>query len=57
MHIVYTKDHLDDLSIDGDSIQIDPGELRWRWMDWIHLDQDRGQWRALVDVVMKLRGP
>jgi hypothetical protein len=24
-------------------------------MDWIHLDQDRGQWRALVNTAMNLR--
>jgi hypothetical protein len=24
-------------------------------MDWIDLDQDRDQWRALVNTVMKLR--
>jgi hypothetical protein len=26
-------------------------------MNWIHLAQDRGQWRALVYTVMKLRVP
>jgi hypothetical protein len=25
--------------------------------DWIHLDQDRDQWRAIVNTVMKLRIP
>jgi hypothetical protein len=24
-------------------------------MDWIHLTQDRGQWRALVNTVMNVR--
>jgi hypothetical protein len=26
-------------------------------MDWIHLAQDRGQWRALVTTVTNLRVP
>jgi hypothetical protein len=26
-------------------------------MDWIHLAQDSNQWRALVNMVMKLRVP
>jgi len=37
--------------------------LRWifrkwdRGMDWIDLAQDRGRWRALVNVVMNIRVP
>jgi hypothetical protein len=27
-------------------------EIGWGGMDWIHLAQDRGQWRALVNMVM-----
>jgi hypothetical protein len=30
---------------------------RWSGMDWIDLDQDRDQWRALVDLVMNLQVP
>jgi hypothetical protein len=32
-------------------------KLQWGAMDWIHLAQDRDQWRALVDTVMNLRVP
>jgi hypothetical protein len=32
-------------------------ERGWGGMDWINLHQNRGQWRALVNTVMKLRVP
>jgi hypothetical protein len=38
-----------------DNIKIDLREIGWGGMDWIHLAQDRDQWRALVNTVMKLR--
>jgi hypothetical protein len=28
---------------------------RWEGVDWIHLAQDRGQWRAVVDTVTNLQ--
>jgi hypothetical protein len=40
-----------------DSIKIDLREIGWNGMDWIDLAQDRDQWRALVNTVMKLRVP
>jgi hypothetical protein len=37
------------------SIKMDLREIGWDGMDWIDLDQDRDQWRALVSAVMNLR--
>jgi hypothetical protein len=36
---------------------MDLREIREGGMDWIDLAQDRDQWRALVNTVMKLRVP
>jgi hypothetical protein len=33
------------------------GILGWDGMDWIDLAQDRDQWMALVNTVMKLQVP
>jgi hypothetical protein len=40
-----------------DNIKIDLRETQWDGMDWIDLAQDRDQCRALVNMVMNLRGP
>jgi hypothetical protein len=40
-----------------DNIKIDPREIGWDGMDWVHLAQDRDQWRALVNTAMNLRVP
>jgi hypothetical protein len=40
-----------------DSITMDLREGGWSGMDWIDMPQDRDQWRALVNTVMKLRVP
>jgi hypothetical protein len=40
-----------------DNIKMDPREIGWDGMDWIDLDQDRDQWMALVNTVMKFRVP
>jgi hypothetical protein len=40
-----------------DNIKMDVRDIGWDGMDWIDLAQDRDQWRALVNPVMKLRVP
>jgi hypothetical protein len=40
-----------------DNIKMDLREIGWDGMDWIDLDEDRDQWRALVNTVMNLRVP
>jgi hypothetical protein len=38
-----------------DGIRMDLREIGLGGVDWIRLAQDRGQWRAVVSVVMNLR--
>jgi hypothetical protein len=40
-----------------DNHRIDLREIEWGDVNWIHLDQDRDQWRALVNTVMNLPVP
>jgi len=40
-----------------DNIKTDFQKVRCGVMDWIELAQDRGRWRALVNVVMNLWVP
>jgi hypothetical protein len=37
-----------------DNIRMDLREIGWEGVDWIHLAQDRDQWRAVVYTVMNL---
>jgi hypothetical protein len=32
-------------------------EIEWDGMEWLHLAQDRDQWRALVNTIMNLWVP
>jgi hypothetical protein len=36
---------------------MDLRDIGWSGMDWIDLDQDRDQWRDLVNIVMNLWVP
>jgi hypothetical protein len=40
-----------------DNIKMNLREIEWGGMDWIDLAQDREQWRALFNTVMKLTVP
>jgi hypothetical protein len=40
-----------------DNTKMDLRVTGWGGMDWIDLDQGRGQWRAIVNTVMNLRIP
>jgi alpha-glucosidase (family GH31 glycosyl hydrolase) len=47
------RDLLEDQGVDG--IRMDLREMGWRGMEWIQLAQDRGRWRAVVNMVRNLR--
>jgi hypothetical protein len=40
-----------------DNTKMDLREIGWGGMDWIDLAQDRGQWRALLNMVMNISVP
>jgi len=40
-----------------DNIRLGLQEMGWEGVDWIHLAQDRDQWRTVVNTVMYLRDP
>jgi hypothetical protein len=40
-----------------DNIEMDFREIGWDVVEWVHVAQDRDQWRALVNTVLNLRVP
>jgi hypothetical protein len=38
-----------------DNITMNLREIGWEAEEWVHLAQDRDQWRAVVNTVMNLR--
>jgi hypothetical protein len=52
------KNHLEKIEVRWeDNIRMDLREKGWEHVAWMHLDQDRDQWRAVVNTVMNLRVP
>jgi hypothetical protein len=45
------REHSEDLRVDGKIT------LGWKVAEWMHLAQDRDQWRALANTVMNIRVP
>jgi hypothetical protein len=41
--------------IRGDGIRICLGKIGWESVEWIQLAQDKGRWRAFVNMVMNQR--
>jgi len=41
----------------ANNIRMDLREIGWEFVDWMHLTQDRDQWRDLVNIIMNLRVP
>jgi hypothetical protein len=41
----------------GNNIRIDPREIGWISMDWMHLAEDVNHWWSLVNAIMNLRAP
>jgi hypothetical protein len=41
----------------GVLIRMELREIEWEGVDWMHLAQDRDQWRTVVNTVMKLQFP
>jgi hypothetical protein len=64
VHIAYwwesqDRDHWEDQDVCWWTIlsKMDVREIGWYGMDWTDVAQDRNQWRALVNTVLKFRVP
>jgi len=40
-----------------DKINVHLQEIEWEGMVWVYLDQNRGQWKAVVEMGMSLQLP
>jgi hypothetical protein len=50
------RDHLQDLGVGGNNIKTNLQVAGWGGEEWSDLDQDRGRWWVLVNVVTKPPG-
>jgi len=47
------RDHLEALGVGWEmNIRMDLWDAGWEGVDWIHIDQDRDNWWALVNTVL-----
>jgi hypothetical protein len=51
----WERDHLEDLGVDRDNMDMDMQEVGWGGLGWNDLAEDRDKWPALVNAVMNLR--
>jgi hypothetical protein len=50
------RHNLEDVSIHrNNNIRMDLRKIGWEIVDWMHLSQDKDQWRDLVNMVLNLR--
>jgi hypothetical protein len=50
------RDHLEDIDVDGNNIELCLKETRFECVDWNHLAQDGDRLWAFVNTVMNLLG-
>jgi hypothetical protein len=55
MENINERDHSGDLGVDVRKLYLTV--IGFEGVDWIHLANNRNQWRALVSMVMNLRVP
>jgi len=43
---------LEDQGLEGGNIRMDRRDTEWKGVDWMHLAQDRDQWRTLLNTLI-----
>jgi hypothetical protein len=57
MHIMFWMENLQRRDHLEYNVGMHNKEIGWEGVDWLHLAQDRDQWRALLNTVTNLRVP